>query len=282
MIEDYITENVLPMYANTHTEQTHTGRSTSDLRLQSRNFIRDFVGGEDIKVIFCGSGSTACLNKLVSMFRLKEKHVWHDGLKFNFMGKFKTLFKSQKPVVFISSQEHHSNLIPWRRGTFVDLVMIKSMDGLICLEDLEEKLKKYYSRPLKIGSFTAGSNVVGVLMNTDEISTLLHKYGAFAVWDYAGVGAYTPICMNPKDSLLGYKDAIVLSPHKMIGGPQTPGILVIQSSTLKQMHLQKPEYTPSNVGGGIVDFVGQETEEWIKNLEELEEAGTPAIIESIR
>jgi selenocysteine lyase/cysteine desulfurase len=183
-----------------------------------------------------------------------------------------------RPVVFMSVQEHHANILPWR-NTVADVVFINDTNGLICLQNLKEKLDQYKNRPLKIGTFTAGSNVVGIIQPVDDISVLLHQYGAYAIFDYAGVGAYVPIDMNPSNPL-AYKDAIVLSPHKMIGGPQTPGILSLRNSSFSKF--TKNGYYPNNVGGGIVQFVGFESHLLINDLEQLEEAGTPAIIESIR
>ena len=58
-IEDFIREEVLPWYANTHTESSGTGRQTTRLREEARQIIREAVGGDDQHVvIFAGSGST--------------------------------------------------------------------------------------------------------------------------------------------------------------------------------------------------------------------------------
>ncbi len=120
--------------------------------------------------------------------------------------------------------EHHSNELPWRES-IADLVVIdEDADGHIDLEQLEQRLIHFADRPLRIGSFSAASNVTGVLSDTDRIATLLHKHGALSFWDYAAAGPYVPIRM--RDSAFGrgdHKDAIFLSPHKFVGGPQTPG-----------------------------------------------------------
>ncbi|KAF9579877.1 hypothetical protein BGW38_003689, partial [Lunasporangiospora selenospora] len=140
-----------------------------------------------------------------------------------------------RPVVFLSIQEHHSNLLPWRESV-AEVVVIHEdpQTSRLDLVQLEKELLRYHDRPLKIGTFSAGSNLTGVLNDTVAISELLHKYGAYAFYDYAGVGSYTKMDMNPppsdpsipiKDSL-AYKDGIFLSPHKFVGGPGASGVLV--------------------------------------------------------
>lgn len=137
-------------------------------------------------------------------------------------------FKLQ--IVFVSPFEHHSNLLPWRE-TFAEIVYINEQyDGQLDLQDLEEKLKNYsdptkYGTKLKIGCFTAASNITGSLVDTNSVSILLHKYGSLAFWDYATAAPHVHINMNPvveENQDLVYKDAIYLSCHKFIGGPQTP------------------------------------------------------------
>src|SRR3712207_2227264 len=65
-VERFITEEVLPRYANTHTESSGTGLQTTRLREDARRIIRDGVGGDDSTIIiFTGSGSTAAIDKIV-------------------------------------------------------------------------------------------------------------------------------------------------------------------------------------------------------------------------
>src|SRR5262250_2951949 len=71
-IEDFIREEVLPRYANTHTESSGTGLQTTRLREDARRIIRDAVRGDDhTNVIFCGSGSTAAVDKMVAILNLR-------------------------------------------------------------------------------------------------------------------------------------------------------------------------------------------------------------------
>jgi selenocysteine lyase/cysteine desulfurase len=177
--------------------------------------------------------------------------------------------------VFVGPYEHHSNLLPWRHCD-VDLEMIPlDGSGQLDVTALTAALERTSDRPLRIGSFSAGSNVTGVATDVDAITELLHRHGALSLWDYAAAGPYVPIDMNPADRPLAAKDAIFLSPHKFIGGPGTPGLLVLKDRIARVT-------TPTQPGGGTVDFVNMKDSLYSDSLTHREEAGTPAILESIR
>ena len=114
--------------------------------------------------------------------------------------------------------------------------------GEIDLNDLESKLEHYKNRDnTKIGVFSAASNITGILVDTNKITILLHKYNALSFWDYATAAPYVEINMNPidKTTILEYKDAIYFSMHKFIGGPGgSPGILIVKKNLLQN---QVPE-----------------------------------------
>ncbi len=132
-------------------------------------------------------------------------------------------------MVFIGPYEHHSNELPWRES-IADVVTIhEDADGHIDVDQLRAELERYVDRELKIGSFSAASNVTGIVTDTHRITRLLHEHGALALWDFAACAPYVDIEMNPRDpaDTGARKDAIFLSPHKFIGGPGTPGVLVV-------------------------------------------------------
>jgi hypothetical protein len=74
---------------------------------------------------------------------------------------------------------------------------------------------------------------------------------------------------------LAYKDAIFLSPHKFIGGPGTPGLLIAKRALFKNR-------VPAMPGGGTVAYVNSVEHRYLSDPEHREEGGTPAIIESVR
>jgi selenocysteine lyase/cysteine desulfurase len=268
-VEDFIRDEVLPRYANTHTESSGTGLQTTRLREDARRVIRDALNAEDAAVIFCGSGSTGAINKLVGMLNIRipadldRRFHLRDHIPEN-----------QRPVVFVGPYEHHSNELPWRESLATVVTIPEDADGHIDADALQQALLAYPDRPLKIGSFSAASNVTGIMTDTDGISRLLHEHGALAFWDYAAAGPYVEIDMNPPDPL-AYADAIFLSPHKFIGGPGTPGLLVLRRGVVANS-------VPETVGGGTVAYVNPQDHVYLSDIEHREEAGTPAIVESIR
>jgi selenocysteine lyase/cysteine desulfurase len=270
-IEDFIRAEVLPRYANTHTESSGTGLQTTRLREDARRIIRECVNGDDsTAVIFTGSGTTGAINKLIGILNLRIPADLDD--RYGFSAQIPA---SERPVVFIGPFEHHSNELPWRES-IADVVLIpESPDGHIDADRLAEELVRYADRPLKIGSFSAASNVTGILSDAEGITRLLHAHGALAFWDYAAGGPYIDIDMNPGGDPAAAKDAVFLSPHKFIGGPGTPGLLIVRRALLTNR-------VPDVVGGGTVAYVSPTEHRYLTDPEHREEGGTPAIIESIR
>ncbi len=271
-VEDVIREHVLPRYANTHTESSGTGLATSRLREDARQIVHDAVGGAgDHLVIFCGSGATAAVSKLIGILELRIP----DGLARRYQ-LLDQIPAGQRPVVFVGPYEHHSNELPWRE-TIADVVVIGAdTDGHIDMADLSAQLARYAGRPVRIGAFSAASNVTGILSDTDAIAELLHAHGALSFWDYAAAGPYVPIRAAESAPGAGdHKDAIFLSPHKFIGGPQTPGILVVRRDLVRNR-------VPTVPGGGTVAFVDPVSHRYLDDPVAREEGGTPAIVESIR
>ena len=270
-IEDFIRGEVLPRYANTHTESSGTGLQITRLREDARRIIREFVNGDaSTAVIFAGSGTTGAINKLIGILNLRIPADLDE--RYGFSAQIPA---AERPVVFIGPFEHHSNELPWRES-IADVVMIpESPDGHIDATRLADELVRYADRPLRIGSFSAASNVTGILSDAEGITRLLHAHGALAFWDYAAGGPYIDIDMNPGGDPAAALDAAFLSPHKFIGGPGTPGLLIVRRELLTNR-------VPDVVGGGTVAYVSPTEHSYLSDPEHREEGGTPAIIESIR
>ncbi|EWT00500.1 aminotransferase [Intrasporangium oryzae NRRL B-24470] len=286
-IEDFIRDEVLPRYANTHTESSGTGLQTTRLREDARRVIRDAVGGDDdTVVIFAGSGCTGAIDKLVGILGLRVPSNFEDRWHAS-----ELVPADQRPVVFIGPYEHHSNEVMWRECVADVVVIPQDLDGHIDIATLRDRLQEYAARPLLIGSFSAASNVTGIVTDTDAISTVLHEHGALAFWDFAAAGPYVDIEMYGKGGRgagsaeaqsgpaaygsLAYKDAVFLSPHKFIGGPSTPGVLVVRRELLTNR-------VPDVPGGGTVAYVNPSAHDYLTDPAHREEGGTPAIIEAIR
>jgi selenocysteine lyase/cysteine desulfurase len=272
-IEDFIRHEVLPRYANTHTESSGTGLQTTRLREDARGIISNAVGGdEDTLVIFAGSGCTGAIAKLVGILGLRIPSSMDDRYHLS-----DTIAADERPVVFIGPFEHHSNELPWRESIADVVVISQDADGHIDAGALERELLLYAARPLRIGSFSAASNVTGIVSDTYGISALLHRHGALSFWDFAAAAPYVDIEMygGSERDPLSYKDAIFLSPHKLIGGPSTPGVLVVRRELLSNR-------VPDVPGGGTVAYVNPSEHRYLDDPAQREEGGTPAIVDAIR
>lgn len=269
-IEKFLRDQVLPYYANTHTETSLTGLQTTHYREQARSQVRRSVNANDnYAVIFCGSGATGAINHLIDILNIR--------IPANLDAKYglsKTIPENERPVIFIGPYEHHSNELPWRE-TVADVIAInEDADGCIDLEHLEQQLRHHKNRELLIGSFSAASNVTGIISDMHGISSLLHTYNALSFWDYAAAAPYIAIDVIGKGDLPAM-DALFMSPHKFVGGPGSPGVLVVDKRLMDNR-------VPARPGGGTVSYVNPIEHVYIEDKELREEGGTPAIVESIR
>ena len=274
-VEDFIRGEVLPLYANTHTEASAAGLQTTRLREDARRIVHRAVGGgDDDVVVFTGSGATGAIDRLLRILNLTVPVDLDERY-----GLSASIPAAVRPVVFVGPFEHHSNELPWRESIADVVVIREDQDGRFDIAHLEEELERHWERPYKIGSFSAASNVTGILTDVDAVSVLLHRHGALACWDYAAAGPYLPIDMNAvadcEDGRLAYKDAVFLSPHKFPGGPGTPGVLVAKRHLFANR-------VPALPGGGTVAYVTPEDQTYHPDPVQREEGGTPAIVESVR
>ena len=311
-IENYITEHVLPLYGNTHTTTSVTGRQSTLFRTEARDIVRRSVnaGARDV-ALFVGNGVTGGINKLVHTLGLRQPGSLHgatperlrrwrrthsvEGYSYHNLpvkpdpedvaarsaSAASGAAATVEVVVFVGPFEHHSNILPWRESLARVVQIGEDKLGGIDAEQLEAQLRHesetHGANALLIGSFSAGSNVTGVVADTRAITVLLHKYGALSFWDFAAAGPHVKIDMNPSgtgspDSL----DGAFISPHKFVGGPQCPGVLVLKR------HIFDLSEPPEQAGGGTVLFVTEDDHRYLDDIQEREEAGTPAIVGAIR
>jgi selenocysteine lyase/cysteine desulfurase len=272
LVEEWM-NGLHPFYANTHTAVSSTGRIMTELREEARSVIRRSVhaGPQDV-VLFVGAGATSAVNKLVGLLGIRISEPLESEYRFS-----QQIPPAQRPVVFVGPYEHHSNELPWLES-IAEVVEVGLDDqGRIDLQDLERKLRRYADRPLKVGTFSAASNVTGVLTDVPAVARALHRGGAYACFDYAAAAPYVPIDMHPgaEDERI---DALFLSPHKFMGGPGASGILVAHRDLFRCGVPERP-------GGGTVEYVAafeKLSVDYARNLEEREEGGTPAILGDLR
>lgn len=255
-VEDFVLNHVLPYYANSHTEASFCGGLMTRLREDARAVIASSVGvGSDSHVIFTGSGTTSGINRIINLLEVKERVV-----------------AGERITIVLGPYEHHSNLLPWRDTGAQIVEITEAAKGGPCVEELKSVLKQAQGSNLIVGSFSAASNVSGVLTDTHTVTKILKAHGALSIWDYAAGAPYLPMTMGNHDS---GKDAIVFSPHKFPGGPGATGIMVIRDTIVRRR-------TPTWPGGGSVSFVSPWAHHYSDRIEAREEAGTPNVIGDIR
>ena len=271
-IEDRIRQAVLPTYANTHTESSATGLQTMHLREEARELIRAALGaGDEHAVVFAGSGATGAIDRLIRVLGLSVPAELDDRYALT-----ERIPADERPVVLVGPYEHHSNELPWRESIAEVVAISEDGDGRIDLAALKDALQATAGRSLRIGAFSAASNVTGIVSDVAAVSRLVHEHGGLVFWDCAAAGPHAPLSLRPPPGdPLAYPDAVFLSPHKFVGGPQTPGVLVARRELFTNR-------VPAVPGGGTVRYVSSTHHDYLDEIEAREEGGTPAIVESIR
>jgi len=265
-IEQKLRTQFGPFVANTHTETTFTGTLMTKAYQRSHKLIKQHVNaGPNDVILTAGYGMTAVINKLMRILSLKGC----GG------GDRDCVKKSDRPVVFITHMEHHSNHTSWFETT-AEVVMIEPTKDLkVDLHDLRAKLELYKDRKYKIGSFTSCSNVTGVKTPIYQMAKLMHEFGGLVFIDFAANAPYMDIDMHPEDPMEKL-DAIFFSPHKFLGGPGSSGVLIFD----KAMYTAE---VPDNPGGGTVDWTNPWGKyKYVDDIEVREDGGTPGFLQSIK
>ena len=287
-VENYLRQ-LQRIYANSHTEDDISGRSMTQLLKEAEESIKRSVNAGDTgRIISVGNGATGAIDKLQQLIgvalppatRLHLGTLLGNALGKDKLGIFKDYLRENQPIVFVGPYEHHSNEISWRENLATVVTVRLDSEGGIDLKHLEELLQNpAYQGRKRIGSFSAASNVTGIISPVHEIAVLLHRYDAIACFDYAASAPYVQIDMNPPagqyngDASL---DAIFISPHKFLGGPGSTGVLVFNE------HLYHRELPPTVSAGGTVDYVGPENQDFISHIEEREKPGTPGVLQVLK
>jgi len=266
-IEQSMLNKFGPFVGNTHSETNETGTIMTEAYQEAKNIIKKHVNaGKDDILLFCGYGMTAAVNKFQRILGLKVCEQLYE---------YTHIPDEQKPVLFLTHMEHHSNHTSWLE-TICDVVVIEpDNSGMVNLDHFEEVLELHKDRLLKIGSFTAGSNVTGIQPPYYKMAKMIHKYGGLCFVDFAAAAPYIDINMHPEDPEEKL-DAIFFSPHKFLGGPGTSGVLLFDSNLY---HLKIPDQP----GGGTVDWTNPwGGRKYIDDIETREDGGTPGFLQAIK
>ncbi len=266
-IERMLLERFGPYVGNTHSESSETGRAMTLAYHEAHRILKAHVNAAaDDLIITMGAGMTGVVNKFQRILGLKAP----QGLR-----RFVDIAPAERPVVFITHMEHHSNQTSWYE-TIADVVVVPpDRDGLVDLAALEALLYEHRERAVKIGSFTACSNVTGVCTPYHAMARLMHRAGGVAFIDFAASAPYVDIDMHPADPE-EQLDAVLWSPHKFLGGPGSTGVLIFNRALYRNT-------VPDDCGGGTVNWTnpwGQYS--FLDDIEAREDAGTPGFLQTIR
>ena len=266
-IEDKLKNEIEPYVGNTHTETSLTGTVMTLAYHEAKNIIKRHVNAGDNDVLICAeSGMTGVINKFQRILGIKLHEKFRDKIK---------IPEEDRPVIFITSMEHHSNQTSWLE-TIGDVVIIGLDDeGLTDLEHFKRLIDKYKNRKMKIAAITSCSNVTGIMTNYHEMAKIIHKAGGYCFVDFAASAPYIDIDMHPADED-AHLDAIFFSPHKFLGGPGSSGVLIFNRELYKNE-------VPDNPGGGTVDWTNPWGEhKFVSDIEAREDGGTPPFLQTIR
>ncbi len=266
-IEDLLRHEIAPFVGNTHTETTVTGSAMTMAYHHAKQIIKRHCGAADCDVMIAtNSGMTGVVNKFQRILGLKLHERFRDRV---------ALQEEERPVVFVSHMEHHSNQTSWLETTATVVVIPPTAEGLVDLTALEALLKDYADRPLKIAAITSCSNVTGIRTPYYEVAERMHAAGGYCFVDFACSAPYIDINMRPANPAQ-HLDAIYFSPHKFLGGPGSSGVLIFAPELYQNQ-------IPDNPGGGTVDWTNPWGEhKYLESIEAREDGGTPGFLQAIR
>ena len=266
-IEDKMREEIGPMVGNTHSEASETGRTMTRAYHEAHRLIKAHVNADENDVILTtGFGMTSALAKFQRILGLKIPEQ---------LSAFCQVPEEERPVVFLTHMEHHSNHTPWLES-LCDVVVIEPDENLfVNPENLRKEIKRYADRKLKIGSFSACSNVTGIITPYHDLAEIMHEFGGYCFVDFAASAPYVDINMHPEKAAQKL-DAIFFSPHKFLGGPGSSGVLIFCKSLYKNR-------IPDHPGGGTVLWTNPWGEHsYFDDIEIREDGGTPGFLQAIR
>lgn len=264
-IEDVLQNQIFPFVANTHTDTNTTGATTNFAFEKALEIIKDEVNANENDVIIsAGAGMTMLVSKFQRILGLKVHEKFKSKLKIR-----------ERPIVFVTHMEHHSNQTSWIE-TIADVIVIpQNKFGNVDLDALAKLLSDHSDRQVKIAAITSCSNVTGIFTPYKKIAKIMHDNGGLCFVDFACSAPYIDIDMHPED-LDERLDAIYFSPHKFLGGPGSSGVLIFNKDLYQNN-------VPDNPGGGTVDWTNPWGEhKYVDDIQQREDGGTPAFLQTIK
>ena len=252
----------LKTYANTHSESASNALKTQKRYEKARQSLKDALGLDERFYLICaGCGATGAIKKFQEIMGL-----YLPPMSANRLGE-EAIKGANLPLVIVSPYEHHSNEVSLREGLCEVVRIPLSKSGEINFGRLDQLLKINSKREI-IGSFSAASNVTGIISDYKKIYVMMKRYGATVAFDAASFSSHDNLDAD-------YFDALFLSPHKLLGGVGSCGLLAIKKELVKS---DKPTFA----AGGTVSYVSRSSHFFAPSVERTEEGGTQHVMGLIR
>ena len=231
---------LIPWYSSVHRGAGFKSQVSTAAYEGAREVVREFVNAPQHHEVIFTRNTTDSMNLLASALP--------DGARV---------------ITFLN--EHHANLLPWRRSTVVHLPVPPGPGEL--LASLRDALRGGPRIGATLVAVSGASNVTGELWPLSQIATLAHEYGARVLVDAAQLAPHIRIDMVALDV-----DYLALSGHKLYA-PYGAGILVGRPDWLEQR-------APFLQGGGAVRLVTSDSVLWAP-LPDRQEAGSPNVLGAV-
>ena len=248
-------QSILGRYANTHSANSRNANFIDEIYKSAKIRLKELLDlSEDFFVIPSGYGASGAMKKYQEI-----KGLYLPPKLRAFLGD--SIRNVQKKCVLVGGYEHHSNDISLREA-FCDLVRIPLKNGLMSLDSIESLLD---SQKIDFSSINIASNVSGIIAPYAQISNILRQKNIDIAFDLAALSPHSNL-----DCALF--DSAFLSPHKLVGGIGSCGILCIRKNSFES------SLPPTFSGGGSVKYVSQNSHYYIDDIESREDSGTPPIL----
>lgn len=241
-------DQYLGLYSSVHRGTGYKSQISTHIYEETRRMVMEFVGANPKDhVCIYGKNTTEAVNKLARRFPFDE----------------------QKNVVLVSTQEHHSNDLPWRAvATVIHIAVTET--GELDEADYDRLLSEYQGR-IALVSVTGASNVTGYINPIHRLAAKAHTAGAQFCADCAQLAPHRAIQMLPLSDP-AHLDYITISAHKMYA-PYGTGALVGRRDTFMQGD-------PDMRGGGEVEIVTLDHVVWSEPPDR-DEAGSPNTVGAV-
>jgi selenocysteine lyase/cysteine desulfurase len=204
-----------PIWNVFHQTWQQSGKVHQDIIQEAKKICSEFLGAplSDYDVIFT-SNSTEAIN-------LTAESLGNE------------FAKESGTVILNTFLEHSSNDLPWRMLPNHSLIRLKvNDDGFIDLKELETLLRSYNQeeqfgeKRIRLVAISGASNVLGVCNDLNEISQIVHRYGARLLVDAAQLVAHRKIDIEQYQI-----DYLAFSAHKVYA-PFGCGVLLVRKGLL--------------------------------------------------